>query len=94
MSYGDKKARERANLAKLPEIAYANHPETGQVVAIKRGERGYFPIDTRMTSAQLNMKEGVKPAQAAAMLAGSMRGWAVPEADPDYQHHILEEAAL
>jgi len=87
MSYGEKKARLRANLAKLPPVAYASHPDTGEVLAIKRGESGYFVMRTDKTPAQLNAIERVTPEQARAMMAGSMRGWHVPEADPEWGSH-------
>jgi len=59
----------------LPEKCFSNHPVTGQVIAIKRGESGYYPIMTASTSEKLNEAFGVTKAQAEAMLVGSMFGW-------------------
>lgn len=51
---------------------------------IHRGIPGYTPVpklDDQM-AAEFNAREGVTPAQAEAMQAGSMFGWHVPGADP------------
>lgn len=69
---------------KLPDVCFANHPSTGELIAIKRGESGYYPIQSRRTADELNAMEGVTPVQRAAMETGSMFGWDVPGADPDY----------
>lgn len=73
----------------LPEKCYAVREGSDEIVAIRRGAMGWEPVDhcpedkTGQEGAdQLNELKGVTRAQAAAMLAGSMFGWAVPAADP------------
>lgn len=52
------------------------------VIAVRRGERGYYQIFTQQTAQELNAAHGVSEAQAQAMHIGSMRGWDLPGADP------------
>jgi len=73
----------------LPEQCFTENPENGEVVIIKRGESGYYPISAVQNEGEnfgkvtrLNKSIGVDKRQAAAMLAGSMFGWNVPAADP------------
>ena len=74
----------------LPEQCYGTLPDTGELIIVKKGESGYYRTDISMGSKEENRaladeyngKLGVSKAQAAAMLAGSMFGWAVPAADP------------
>jgi hypothetical protein len=75
---------------KLPPIAYLDNrngaiaPDVdAPVIAVKRGQAGYYPIHTRKTADELNRIEGVSLAQREAMLAGSMFGWGGAAADPD-----------
>lgn len=74
----------------LPEKCFAALEATGEVVVIHRGTKGYTPtgqrpegVNGREGADALNEQIGVTRAQAAAMLAGSMFGWACPGADPD-----------
>lgn len=86
----------------LPEVAYADNPKGGgqrrygntdaPAIAIKRGEAGFHPIYTRSSADELNENDGVTPAQREAMLIGSLMGWAVPGADPDYWEDKLAVA--
>ena len=76
----------------LPENCFSTLPSTRQMIAIKRGEQGYqklssesvlrTPEERRSYIEMLNERVGISKAQEAAMLAGSMLGWAVPAADP------------
>lgn len=74
----------------LPEQCYGILPNTGELIIVKKGESGYYRTDVSGESKEENCaladeyngKLGVNKAQAAAMLAGSMFGWAVPAADP------------
>ncbi len=50
------------------------------VVAAKRGEQGYFPIQTRRTAAELN-EPGIEADVLEAMLVGSIFGWHLPIVD-------------
>lgn len=82
-------------LAKLPPIVYIDNKHDGMfstdanVVAIKRGESGYYPIYVKGPAAALNDRS-VTPAQIEAMHIGSMCGWEVPGADPDYQQALAD----
>lgn len=81
-------------LSKLPAVVYVDNPRNAagcpfyvncdaQVIAIKRGERGFFPIYTPLTAAHLNAPLNVTPAQLEAMRLGSMFGFDSPCANPD-----------
>ncbi len=71
----------------LPEIAFFDNSKgvygRSPIVAVKRGENCYYDITTQLTAAQLNAQHGVSPAQAQAMLMGSMFGWTCKAADPN-----------
>ena len=87
----------------LPEVAYVDNPiETaGQrrydtdapVIALKRGEYGYYPIHTKASAEALNEGAGVTQAHVEAMLLGSAMGWAAPGANPDYWEEQLANSA-
>jgi hypothetical protein len=74
----------------LPEKCYSALLDTGMIVILKRGETGYYKTDIPYTDKEsarqlvdeYNGKLGVSKAQAEAMKAGSMFGFAVPAADP------------
>lgn len=75
-------------LPKLPGIAFATLAVSGETVAICRGEPSHYRVQTTKTADELNSMYGVTPAQARAMLAGSMLGWNTPLADPEhYDEH-------
>lgn len=86
----------RANCAKLPEKAFAFiacHEPGNRVVAVRRGESGYFKTDLDRVGAssdeakamveRYNRKLGVSLEQKAALLFGSLFGFDAPGADPD-----------
>ena len=73
----------------LPAVCYGKVPEKRAIVMFERGFDGYrsasFATKGRTSQKlvdELNGELGVTKAQAAAMLAGAMRGWADPAADP------------
>ena len=76
----------------LPKECYSTLPSTGEIILIKRGDKGYYPadvqghgvgtVDNREIVDALNRESGVTKAQEAAMQAGSIFGWAAPAADP------------
>jgi hypothetical protein len=85
------------NFSKLPDVCYAvmEGNEIGnRIVALKRGETGYFKTDYDIPQLdvgqletvvnRLNALLEVSSQQKEAMLAGSMFGWHVKGADPDF----------
>ncbi len=74
----------------LPAQCYVYLPTTQEIGIVKKGESGYYRSDLSPVYGQdgkafveeLNRQGGVTKAQAAAMSAGSMFGWACPAADP------------
>ena len=74
----------------LPEFYFFVLPDTGELVTIKRNERGYYHSDwstnDKVRNQEIadfqNRKLGITPAQRQAMECGSMFGWKVPAADP------------
>lgn len=80
----------------LPDKCYSTLIDTGLVVILKRGETGFYKTNIPFSSKEeakslvdeYNKKLGVTKAQAEAMKAGSMFGWACPAADPkNYDEH-------
>ena len=74
----------------LPEQCYVYLPTTQEIGIVKKGESGYYRSDLSTVYGEdgkdfvdeMNHSGGVSKAQAAAMSAGSMFGWATPAADP------------
>ena len=74
----------------LPDLCFSTLASTGELICIKRGERGYYPSDwstedraeNKALADYNNAKLGVTDAQRKAMECGSMSGWDVPGADP------------
>ena len=90
------------NPAALPEHCYAVLPSSGQLIEVRRGEKGYYPCAyytgdreyNKVLANQFNTHEGISKAQAAAMLAGSMFGWNVPAARVSARAGKAHSAAL
>lgn len=67
----------------LPEYCYTVFPTTGEFALLRRGERGYCPIDVSLAGSpdirsladKLNQQFGITKEQEAEMLAGAMQGW-------------------
>lgn len=73
----------------LPARCYTLLEDRDQMVCIRKGEPGYLPVnvegdrETLIHKAEVENKIlGVTEAQKAAMVAGSMFGWAAPAANP------------
>lgn len=76
----------------LPELCCSVLPSTGELIVIKRGERGYHRSEWNTDSREENQKIadftnsrlGVTPAELEAMICGSMNGWHAPGAHPQF----------
>lgn len=73
----------------LPPYCFGILPSTGEIIKIRRYEKGYIPLKAQPVgeakkygAEPLNDAIGVSKAQAAAMEAGSMFGWDCPAAKP------------
>ncbi len=83
----------------LPEFCHTTLLETGELVMIKKQEKGYYKTkyntEDREKNQELadffNSKHGITPAQKEAMVCGSMFGWQQPIADPQ---EYLDKAEL
>ena len=64
------------NSSALPEHCYAVLPGSGQLIEVRRGEKGYYPCAystgdreyNKVLANQFNAHEGISKAQAAACL--------------------------
>jgi len=74
----------------LPDKCYNVLPNSDEIIIVRKGESGYYHTDkycrdrahAQAIVDECNAQLNVTKAQAAAMLAGVMRGWADPAADP------------
>ena len=74
----------------LPVKCHIYIESTKQIAVVLRGESGYHqPVSAAKSKEEslaivdmVNTRNGITKAQAAAMSAGSMFGWATPAADP------------
>lgn len=87
---------ERFSPNRLPDLCWSVSPSDGSLICLKRGESGYYPSEwsvedkdrNRWLADYNNRRRGITPAQEQAMLTGSMCGWDVPGADPEwYEEH-------
>lgn len=81
-----------ATLLKLPEVCFTKNRVTGGVIGIRRGVMGYYPIVTGATPETLN-GPNVTKFQIEAMENGSMFGWEVPGADPEWLEALEKKRA-
>lgn len=85
-----------SNLKKLPEIVYL-YNEIGctgpqglpPLIAIKRGEMGYYPVYENKSAYELNKNLRITYQQSSAMLNGAMKGWHLVGADPDHSSNAI-----
>ena len=74
----------------LPIAAAVTRPMTGEMVIVKRGERGYWPVirqnldDPEMTPQAWNTQHGISEQDAWLLLIGSMFGWDESGEWPDW----------
>ena len=69
----------------LPRYCYSYLPTTREEIRIDFAENGYCPyrkITSDRSAKEMNRELGVMPAQAEAMLCGSMFGWNTSGTDP------------
>jgi hypothetical protein len=78
-------------LKKLPQMCLTRSKTTGAVIAIRRGEIGFYAIQTQLTPEEFNQRRGISPDQVEAMENGSLLGWEVPAADPDIVKRLREQ---
>lgn len=87
----------------LPEMCFSVLSSSGQLICIKRGEKGYClsdwstedPARNQQLADYNNRQLGVTSAQRQAMEVGSMYGWSVPGADPKtYEQKEQEKGGM
>ncbi len=88
---------------KMPSHCWSRLKSTGEIVALRYGESGYYHTNVNVEPKEdaqkivdfHNAKLNVSKAQVAAMEAGSMFGWHVPAADPRVydENGLLKHAA-
>lgn len=66
----------------LPGFCYSTNVITQEIVLIRKGEKGYYPVGTNSSSDKLNAALGINKAQESAMVAGSIFGWEAPASNP------------
>lgn len=76
----------------LPDFCLSTLPSTGQLIILRKGERGYYASDwdtgnreeNQNIAREHNRRWGISDIQEAAMSAGSMFSWNLPGADPQW----------
>ena len=76
----------------LPDFCLSTLPSSGQLIILRKGERGYYASDwdtgnreeNQNIAREHNRRRGISDIQEAAMSAGSMFGWSLPGADPQW----------
>ena len=75
-------------LPELPAICASVLPDTGELIIIEKGKKGYQkagfstpnPQKSRQDADRFNARKKVTPQMEAAMLGGALKGWASPAA--------------
>ena len=98
-------SKAQSNLAKLPDACFATLNTTEELIQIRAGEKGYYRLGQAfpkrlcqeqggITMDQLadrwNIEKGITKAQREAMEVGSMWGWEVPGANPDFYENLIK----
>jgi hypothetical protein len=73
-----------SNFSRLPPYCAARHVSTGIPIIIFVGENGYHEFESEVDVDKFNQENDVTETQVKAMIYGSMFGWDVPGADPQY----------
>lgn len=76
----------------LPDFCLSTLPSSGQLIILRKGERGYYASEwdtgkreeNQNIAREHNRRRGISDIQEAAMSAGSMFGWNLPGADPQW----------
>ena len=76
----------------LPDFCLSTLPSSGQLIILRKGERGYYASEwdtgkreeNQNIAREHNRRWGISDIQEAAMSAGSMFGWNLPGADPQW----------
>lgn len=73
------------NKYNLPDFCFAQYNlEPEKIILLKYGESGYYNTDYTGDAMEYNRQIGVTEAQMRAMVCGSMFGWDVPGANPEF----------
>ena len=78
----------------LPDFSFAYLNTTGEVILIKKGEKGFYPQPHYEGKSvdELNESIDVTKAQAEAMVSGSMFGWDIPASNPQlYEERMAHD---
>ena len=78
----------------LPRHCLAREPETGRVVIIIRGRKGYFSYSGNETPESYNYRHRLSYEQVEAMEYGSQLGFEADLADPLYVRRVRMELGL
>jgi hypothetical protein len=71
-------------MEKLPELCASRLLTDGSPIMLKRGVKGYWPMPEGFDVEGFNERKGISAKIKLCMEIGSMRGFDVPGADPDY----------
>lgn len=74
----------------LPARCFSVQPETGELILIEKGKKGYqvcgwgseYPSENRREADRMNRNEGVTKQLEGAMLGGALYGWRTRAANP------------
>ena len=75
----------------LPDFCFINGiTDESKILMVKYGESGYYPTEFTGDAMVYNEKIGVTRCQMEAMKTGSMFGWDVPGANPEYVKELFK----